>query len=140
MSTLVRSTNINIRQDWAHSGWYGHRPNINIRYLILNVSQFTWTWNSFRLISLVFRIVWFVSAYIFFFLRSIQLELIYKLISAILFKKTKIHTETYIYPNRHKRSYSFVFQTQLSILVVKNGWNKILKGFVPLIFPFSFRN
>ena len=31
--------------------------------LIMNISQFLWTWNSFSLISLVFRIVWFVSTY-----------------------------------------------------------------------------
>ena len=37
--------------------------NINTRYLMLTISQFTWIWYSFRLISLVFRIVWFVSAY-----------------------------------------------------------------------------
>ena len=57
MSTLVRST------------------NINIRYLILNISQFTWTWNSFRLISLIFGIIWFVSAYFFFKVSSIRAHL-----------------------------------------------------------------
>ena len=31
--------------------------------LMLNISQFTHTWNLFSLISLVFKIVWFVSAY-----------------------------------------------------------------------------
>ena len=25
-------------------------------------------------------------------------------------------------------------------LIVKNGWNKILKGFIPPFFPFGFRN
>ena len=49
--------------------------NINIRYLILNISQFTWTWNSFRLISLIFRIIWFVSAYFFFKVSSIRAHL-----------------------------------------------------------------
>ena len=102
----------------------------------MNISQFIRTWNSFRLISLVFRIIWSVSTY---FLRAIILELIYKLILAISnsIKKTKTHTETYIYPNRHKRSYSFVFQTWLWIRYhntkhtnCKNGWNKILEGFV----------
>ena len=31
--------------------------------LILNISQFTWTWHSFNLIFLIFKIVWFVSTY-----------------------------------------------------------------------------
>ena len=29
----------------------------------MNISQFMWIWYSFRLISFVFRIVWFVSSY-----------------------------------------------------------------------------
>ena len=29
----------------------------------MNISQFMWIWYSFRLIALVFRIVWFVSTY-----------------------------------------------------------------------------
>ena len=45
--------------------------NINTRYLMLTISQFTWIWYSFRLISLVFRIVWFVRAY--FSFNSVQL-------------------------------------------------------------------
>ena len=44
---------------------YIRLANIYTKYLILNISQFMWIWNSFRLISLVFRIVWFVSAYFF---------------------------------------------------------------------------
>ena len=35
-------------------------PGIN---LILNISQFKWNWNSFSLIFLILRIVWFVSTY-----------------------------------------------------------------------------
>ena len=48
MSILITSTNFN------------KIPGTN---LIMNISQFLWTWNSFSLISLVFRIVWFVSTY-----------------------------------------------------------------------------
>ena len=53
----------------------------------MNISHFMWTWNSFRLISLV--IVWFVSAYFFFL--TIELELIYKLTAAILSKNKDTH-------------------------------------------------
>ena len=85
-------------------------------------------------------------------IRPIRLELIYKLVSAIsnIVQKTKTHTETYIYPNRHKRSCSFVFQIyepdyesdiiEQNSLVVNNGWNKILNDFVPLFLSFGFRN
>ena len=31
--------------------------------LIVNISQFTWAWNSFSLLFLEFRIAWFLSAY-----------------------------------------------------------------------------
>ena len=62
----------------------------------MNISQFTWIWNSFWLISLVFRTVWFVSTYF-----SLgQLNQNSFTTSAILLKKTKRHTETCINPDR----------------------------------------
>ena len=39
------------------------RPELNWTNLILKTSQFMWTWDSFKFISLLFRIVWFVNAY-----------------------------------------------------------------------------
>ena len=48
MYILITSTNFN------------KIPGTN---LIMNIFQFLWTWNSFSLISLGFRIVWFVSTY-----------------------------------------------------------------------------
>ena len=123
------------------------QTNIKTRYLILIISQFMWTWNSFRLISLVFRIIWFVSAYLF-FLRPIRLELIYKLISAFsnIIQKTKTHRHTYIqigtrYPIAllSKLSYESDITIQSSLVVNDEG-NRILKGLFPFYFPFGFRN
>ena len=87
--------------------WSVHdrQTNINTRYLILNISQFTWIWNLFRLIFLVFRIVWFSSAY---FFRPIKLEFTYNF-NNIIRKKQKTYAETYINTDR-QRSYSLPFE------------------------------
>lgn len=93
-----------------------------------------------RLISFLFRIIGFVSAYSC-SPRTIRLGLTYKLISALLcIRKTKTHN-FHIYPNRHKRSYSkLCFKLSYGMeytiqnsLVVNNDQNKILKGSFPFI-------
>ena len=123
-------------------------------YQVVNTEYFPvqWTWNSFRLISLVFIIIWFVSAY--FFKRPIKLQLIYKQISAIsnIFPKKKPKTKeikhtlihTYIQIDTRdpialfsKLSYELNITIQNS-LVVDNGWNKIFKGFILPVFSFWF--
>ena len=67
------------------------QTKINTRYLILNISQFTWIWNLLRLIFLLFRIAWFVSAYF----RPIKLELIYNFNNIIRKKYTEIYINSY---------------------------------------------
>ena len=76
-----------------------------------------------------------------FFLRPIRLQLNFRLISAILSKKQR-HTlrHTYIQINTRdpialfsKLSYESDITVQ-NTLIIKNGWNKVLKGFIPLFF------
>ena len=58
----------------------------------MNISQFTWTWNSFNFSYIGL----FVSAYF----RPIKLQLIYKWTSAILSKDKDTHWDIHIYPDR----------------------------------------
>ena len=61
ISSFYRFQNINHPKLFFHFYFYSLKVHIN---LIVNISQFTWAWNSLSLILLEFRIVLFVSTYL----------------------------------------------------------------------------